>query len=65
MGRLEAYLEYYCEGLIKESLGWLSPMECGRKLGNGTPRRSKKSSAPPVAPSILKAQNTSQLVQPL
>ena len=47
MGRLEAYLEYYCEGPIKESLGWLSPMECGRKLGNDTPRRSKKLSAPP------------------
>lgn len=31
--RLDAYLRYYCEGRIKESLGWLSPDEYRRKLG--------------------------------
>ena len=33
MARLEAYLVYYCEGRIKESLGWLSPAEYRRRLG--------------------------------
>lgn len=33
MARLEAYLVYYCEGRIKESLGWLSPAEYRRGLG--------------------------------
>ena len=31
--QLEAYLEYYCEGRIKESLGWMSPNEYRRSLG--------------------------------
>lgn len=33
MARLDAYLEYYCEGRIKRSLGWLSPNEYRRSLG--------------------------------
>ena len=33
MARLDAYLVYYREERIKESLGWLSPMERRRKLG--------------------------------
>lgn len=33
MERLDAYMEYYCEGRIKESLGWLSPNEYRRSLG--------------------------------
>ena len=33
MGRLEAYLEYYRDRRVKESLGRLSPMEYRRKLG--------------------------------
>ena len=33
MGRLEEYLAYYRDERIKESLGWLSPMEYRRKLG--------------------------------
>ena len=33
MSRLDAYLEYYCEGRIKESLGWMSPNEYRRSLG--------------------------------
>lgn len=33
MARLGEYLRYYCEGRIKESLGWLSPSEYRRKLG--------------------------------
>ena len=34
--RLDAYLRYYCEGRIKESLGWLSPDEYRRKLGHAS-----------------------------
>ena len=30
--RLEAYLEYYCEDRIKQSLDWLSPNEFRRSL---------------------------------
>ena len=30
--RLEAYLEYYCEDRIKQSLGWLSPNKFRRSL---------------------------------
>ena len=33
MGRLDAYLVYYRDERMKESLGWLSPMEYRRKLG--------------------------------
>lgn len=33
MRRLEEYLEYYREGRIKRSLGWLSPNEYRRRLG--------------------------------
>ena len=33
MARLDAYMEYYCEGRIKRSLGWLSPNEYRRSLG--------------------------------
>ena len=33
MARLDAYLEYYCEGRIERSLGWLSPNEYRRSLG--------------------------------
>lgn len=33
MGRLDAYLKYYCEGRIKRSLGWMSPNEYRRSLG--------------------------------
>jgi len=33
MGRLDAYLRYYCEGRPKESLGWMSPNEYRRSLG--------------------------------
>ena len=31
--RIAEYMEYYSEGRIKESLGWLSPAEYRRKLG--------------------------------
>ena len=31
--RLEEYLEYYREGRIKRSLGWMSPNEYRRSLG--------------------------------
>ena len=31
--RLDGYLRYYCEGRIKQSLGWLSPNEYRRSLG--------------------------------
>lgn len=31
--RLDAYLRYYCEDRIKESPGWLSPLEYRLKLG--------------------------------
>ncbi len=31
--RLDAYMRYYCEGHIKESLGWMSPSEYRRSLG--------------------------------
>ena len=33
MRRLDGYLRYYCEGRMKGSLGWLSPMEYRRRLG--------------------------------
>lgn len=33
MGRLDAYMRYYCEGRIKESLEWMSPNEYRRSLG--------------------------------
>ena len=33
MSRLDAYLRYYCEGRIKQSLGWMSPNEYRRSLG--------------------------------
>lgn len=33
MSQLDAYMEYYCEGRIKESLGWMSPNEYRRSLG--------------------------------
>lgn len=33
MSRLHAYLERYCEGRIKQSLGWMSPNEYRRSLG--------------------------------
>ena len=31
--RLEEYLEYYCEGRLKKSLGWMSPNEYRRSRG--------------------------------
>ena len=33
MAELDGYMEYYCEGRIKESLGWMSPNEYRRSLG--------------------------------
>ena len=33
MAGLDAYLEYYCEGRVKRSLGWMSPNEYRRSLG--------------------------------
>ncbi len=30
---LGEYLEYYCEGRLKKSLGWMSPNEYRRSLG--------------------------------
>ena len=33
MVELDGYMEYYCEGRIKESLGWMSPNEYRRSLG--------------------------------
>lgn len=33
VGQLEAYLEFYNEGRIKKSLGWMSPNEYRRSLG--------------------------------
>lgn len=33
MAELDGYMKYYCEGRIKESLGWMSPNEYRRSLG--------------------------------
>ena len=34
MAELDAYLKYYCEGRIRQSLGWMSPNEYRRSLGH-------------------------------
>ena len=36
IGMLAAYLRYYNEGRLKESLGWMSPMQFRRSLGLAT-----------------------------
>ena len=36
IGMLAAYLRYYNEGRLKESLGWMSPMQFRRTLGLAT-----------------------------
>lgn len=36
MGMLAAYLRYYKEGRLKESLGWMGPMQFRRSLGLAT-----------------------------
>ena len=33
IGRLEQYMRYYRDERIKESLGWMSPMQYRKSLG--------------------------------
>jgi transposase InsO family protein len=45
--RLDAYLRYYNESRIKQSLGWLSPNQYRRSLGVGCVSGPRKCPHPP------------------
>ena len=46
VAELDGHLEYYCEGLVKKSQGWMSPNECRRSMDMLHGRFGESSASP-------------------